>query len=746
MSVGARVYSRDNDHREYELKALLGSGAIGGVYRGSSRDGSEIAVKIPHARLPADLEQRFWQELAVLNKLGERSGGRYFPRAWRGILADSGREVLCMTLVGGDRLVKIAEKNAAMLEEGLALKAGLQYARMLEILHGAEISCPDRKADDLYWDSATEQLTVLDWNVVKQGQSNMDPAQDLYIFGSLWYQFMTGSLPSPVDERLRQPLEEHPNWPKISYGLQTILRKALSPDLQWRYQSSQELREALQQHQFDYTRRADDLLRDAEAQLRKAKEPYSEGIAALYKAEGARFYNEQEADENVQIAIGHIRTLQQSRDQALRLADLAKRRQVVGAETVWREAQDLRKGLIELVENGSRRVRMVQYTAALQWLKVAKEAVAEDRLEMLKLRRWQALADAGQAAIVRDLSLKQNLDAVAEAVEQLERGQTSSAANLWARLAPRLEAAGWRESDEAGRHLWSLGHETVVWQEWEKAKQAEDTGQYEQAAGRLELAIREAENVVYADRLLAVLGHTARTIAEAAKGLHGRARVEESANNLLKKSLESLEKGDFTGAVAHSQTGLALLAGKPVIQDLYKRLERNLRLARLLPKLDGILQALPEPRSFTDGRLRDWSLALDVIEKLAGEGDLEPFVRPRVSAAIEGICDELNRFRRSGPKTPVTGAGTQSEPQGGRLLQPGERESTNASWRQRDSVADSWSRPGSRGFQQPERGADWRGVTSGPRALEITNLINRLSEFYTNHGPWLDKVMQWPTW
>lgn len=746
MSVGGRVYSRD-DKQEYRLTALLGSGAIGGVYRGRSDKGDEIAVKIPHARLPTDLEQRFWQELAVLNKLGERSGGRYFPRAWRGALADSGREVLCMDLVRGERLVKIAEGTGTALEEGLALEAGLQYARMLEILHGAEISCPDRKVDDLYWDSEKKQLMVLDWNVVKQGRKNMDPAQDFYIFGSLWYQFMTGSLPSPVDERLRQPLEEHPNWPKISYGLQTILRKALSPDLQWRYQNSQELREALQQHQFDYTRSADDLLRNAETQLRKAKEPYSEGIAALYKAEGARFYNEQEADENVQIAIGHIKTLQQSRDQALRLADLAKRRQVIGAEAVWREAQDLRKGLIELVANGGRRVRMVQYTAALQWLRVAKEAVAEDRPEMLKLRRWQALADAGQAAIVRDLSLKQNLDAVAEVVEQLERGQTSSAANLWARLAPRLEAAaGWRESDEAGRHLWSLGHETVVWQGWEKAKQAEDAGQYEQAADRLELAIREAENVVYADRLLAVLGHTERTIAEAAKGLHARARIEESAGNLLKKGGESLENGDFEGAVVHSQTGLALLAGKPGMGDLYRRLERNLRLARLLPKLDGVLQALPESGSAADGRLRDWGLALDVIERLAGEGDLEPFVRQRVSAAIESMYDDLNRVRKSRPKSPVTEPDARSVSRDSGLSRPGEREITNASGWSRDSVADSRSRPEPGSFQLPERNPDWVGVTSGQRAVEIANLISRLSEFYKKHGPWLDKVMQWPTW
>lgn len=713
MSVGARVYSRDNG-QEYELTELLGSGAIGGVYRGRSRDGGEIAVKIPHARLPADLEQRFWQELGVLNKLGERSGGRYFPRAWRGTLADTGREVLCMELVRGTRLVKLAENTGGALEEKLALEAGLQYARMLEVLHGEDISCPDRKADDLYWDATTQRLTVLDWNVVKQGQDSMDPAQDLYIFGSLWYQLVTGSLPSPVDERLRRPLEEHPNWSKISFGLQMILRKALSPDPQWRYQSASELRKAIELHWSDFNRPAPNLLREARESLEKAKMPYGEGMAALYKAEGARFYNEQEADENVQIAIGRIKVLQASRDQALRLADLARRRQIGGAEAVWLEAQDLRKGLVELVENGSRRVRMVQYTAALQWLKVAEEAVAEDRAELLKLRRWQALADAGQAAMTKDRSLKQTLDPVDEIVKLLERGETSSAASQWARLTPRLEDIGWQENDEAGKHLWSLGHEATVLQAWEAAKKAEEAGQFEQAARNLEQAGQEADKVVYANRLLAVLGHTSTSLVAAATELHGRARVEESAGRLLRLGAELLERGDFKGAADQLQQGLALFAGRSGARQLYQQLEHHLRLARLLPKLDGVSQALPESCLDGDCRLRDWYLALDVIEKLAGEGDPEPFVRERVSAAIESMVGELDHIRKA-PSSALA-----PEPTGRGLFGLG-------------------------GSQRPVH-KDWESLTSDQRALEIKKLIGRMREFDDANGPWLNKVMKWSAW
>lgn len=722
MSVGARVYSRENgqaygrvDEQAYDLTELLGSGAIGGVYRGRRADGSEIAVKIPHARLPADLEQRFWQELAVLNKVWERSDRRFFPRAWRGTLADTGREVLCMELVRGERLVKLAESGGGALEEKLALDAGLQYAQMLEILHEADISCPDRKADDLYWDAPTQRLTVLDWNVVKLGRESMDPAQDLYIFGSLWYQLVTGSLPSPVDERIRRPLEEHPNWVKISYGLQTILRKALSPDPQWRYQSSKELREAIQQQRNDFIRLPDELLRDAKGWLRQAKAPYGAGMEALYRAEGARFYNEQEAEQSLQSSIVSIRELQKSRDEALRLADLARRRQVGGAEAVWLEAQDLRKGLVTLVENGSRRVRMVQYTAALQWLKVAEETVAEDRAELLKLRRWQALADAGQAAMSRDLSLKQTLDPLAEIVEALERGQASSATSLWTRLSPKLAIAGWQEKDPAGRYLWSLGHEAIVWQAWDEAQRAEEVGRYEEAAQRLDQAALEADKVVYADRLLAVLGHTSKSLADAAKELHSRAKVEESANRLLKTGTGCLEQGDFVGAAKSLQDGLALLAGKPETQRLREQLEHGLHLAGWLPKLDGMIQALPEPDRLPEGRTRRWYDALDVLEKLAKEQALEPVVCQRVRSVIEQAYSELDRIRRLQSTAPVP-------------------ESTGRG-------------PFSWGGERKPLPKDWEGVTSAQRALEIERLLGRLQDFYRgSNAVWLDQIMQGTGW
>ena len=713
MSVGARVYSRENE-QAYELKELLGSGAIGGVYLGVGADG-EIAVKIPHARLPADLEQRFWQELVVLNKLWEGSRGRFFPRAWRGTLADTGREVLCMEKVRGERLVKLAEKSGGALDEKLALDTGLQYAQMLEVLHAADISCPDRKADDLYWDASTQRLTVLDWNVVKQGRDSMDPAQDLYIFGSLWYQLVTGSLPSPVDERLRRPLEEHPNWEKVSYGLQMILRKALSPDPQWRYQSSTELRDAIQQQREDFGRPASDLLRDAQDWLRQAKVPYGAGVEALYKAEGARFYNEREAEQSLQLSVTRIRELQKSRDEALRLADLARRRQVGGAEAVWLEAQDLRKGLVELVENGSRRVRMVQYTAALQWLKVAEEAVAEDRSELLKLRRWQALADAGQAAMTQDLSLKQSLDPLAEIVEALERGQTSSATGLWARLSPKLASAGWQEKEPAGKYLWSLGHEAAVWQAWDEAQRNEDAGQYEQAAQRLDQAALEADKVVYADRLLAVLGHTPKSLADAAKELHGRARVEESASRLLKVGTDLLEQGDFVGAAKSMQDGLALVTGKTETQRLREQLEHGLRLARWLPKLDGAIQALPEPDSADEGRFRAWYDALDAVEQLAREQAVEPVVRTHVRAVIEQVYAELDRIRKLPSSASVPDA-------------------------------TGWG-PFGLGSERKSPAKDWQGIAHAQQAQRIERLLDRLREFYQgSNGAWLDKVMQGSGW
>lgn len=523
-----RIYSREE---VYELGALLGRGFICDVYLGRGNDGRAIAVKIPHPPVSAYQEQRLWQELAVLEELAVHSGNhRYFPRAWRGTLADTNREVLCMDLVRGERLIRLAMDRGGALDEKLALDAGLQYTQMLEILGEMEISCPDRKIDDLYWDESTGQLTVLDWDHVIRSQNGWSLAEDLYTFGRFWYELMTGSMPSLADERQRRPLEDHPNWTKVSYGLQTILRRVLSPDLQQRYQNPQQLYGAIAQQLAGFVRPAGDLLRDAKDWLREAKMSYDKGMQVLHGGKGPRFYNTQETNESVQITMRCLEVLQQSRDQALCLADLARRRQVMGAEAVWLEAQDLDRGLNELVESGSRRALMGEYTIALQWLEVAEEAVAEDHSELLKIGRWRAVANAGQAAIARDLSLWQFLDTVLEVVHDLECGQACSAAAVWARLVPKLEAGGWRESDEMSKHLWSLEHEAAVWQAWEVAQRAEEVGQYKLTAQYLRQVAVESEKVVYAGHLLAVLGHTPKSLVAAAEELLRRTGPEERAS------------------------------------------------------------------------------------------------------------------------------------------------------------------------------------------------------------------------
>jgi len=647
MSVGSKVSSdRNGSRQEYELKKLLGTGAIGGVYLGEGPGGAQIAVKIAHERLPADLEQRFWQELSVLNRLEGPSGGRYFPRAWRGTIVDSGRPVLCMELVRGQQLGDLARETGGRLDERIALSAAVQYAEMIRILHANAISCPDRKGSDVYWDSppgAAEEgrLTVLDWNVVAEGEK-ADRARDLYIFGALWYEFLTGTPPAPIEERVRRPLEKHPHWEQISLGTRAILQRVLSPDPARRYSSAEELKKALVEHWQDFRRDPADLAREADRFASQAHDAANQGLASLHRAEGTRYYSDQEANDSLMQATGQMAALQGSLSRALRLADLARRRDAPGAERPWHAAQELRAEMLKLIATGSQRVRMVQYTAALQWLTVAETAVADDPAEMLKLQRWRNLAQTGQAAITENLSLKQRVDVqgnmvldvaanMIKALETLQDGPIGQAGEIWTSLEPKLKTAAWRESTDAGRRLWSLGHEVAFWQAWNAAQRLDENRQYETAGDKLEQAMREVVQVVYGAHILAVLQQTPDSLSEKVSAMRNRAQVEGRIVERLKAGREAMAKGDFIGARDALQAGWVLAGGAPELEAERAELLRAQLLAEWLPKLDRALAS------------KAWPSVFEAIRCLAAAdvNPQEPVVGSRVRAAVTQAVRDL---------------------------------------------------------------------------------------------------------
>lgn len=234
------------DNREYLLGDFLQAGLIGAVYPGLARDGSgrKVAVKLPARNLSFEQQRRFRQESETLTQLA-----RQFPRPpipvpaiEDGQVVGTGQEALILEFVGEDRLLTTRLPEDDWQRELLLLRAGAQYARLLEGLHAINLTCQDRKLTDLRWlDQDGGRLVVLDWNVVEQGPAKR--VDDLLLFARLWYQMLAGRYPSgnvnPMDDGL---------WRGggVSFGTRRLFAQMLSPQADRRLQTAGAVRQALE--------------------------------------------------------------------------------------------------------------------------------------------------------------------------------------------------------------------------------------------------------------------------------------------------------------------------------------------------------------------------------------------------------------------------------------------------------------------------------------------------------------------
>lgn len=217
------------DGKPYFLGPYLASGLIGVVFPAFAEDDPErkkpaFAVKVPASNLTDNLKGRFWQEFDVLNatsrKWLELHPGELspFPKTQKVSRGDS--EVLAMEFVPDETIIsRVLNDEAPLRRERQYVGAALQYARMLQVLHQAGYVCPDRKTDDVRWLEEQKRLVVLDWNVVEPLKSlGVDEKQEYAIFGSLWYQYLTGKVPSGL-----MSLLDDSAWGGLTLGMREIL-------------------------------------------------------------------------------------------------------------------------------------------------------------------------------------------------------------------------------------------------------------------------------------------------------------------------------------------------------------------------------------------------------------------------------------------------------------------------------------------------------------------------------------------
>lgn len=216
----------------YILGPYLASGLIGTVFPAwedqDSQENPVKAVKVPAPNLTEDLKEKFWLEFEILNNLNKKWNELHpgvpspFPSVEKGKKVDSTSEVLVMDYIPDEEIVSrvFVSSQDSFEQEKKYLEAALQYVQMLTVLHQADYSCPDRKTPDVRWHE--ERLVVLDWNVVKEAPLNEDIQQDYYLFGSMWYQFLTGKY-APTDLDVLN--DEY--WGGLSIGTRVVLKKLL---------------------------------------------------------------------------------------------------------------------------------------------------------------------------------------------------------------------------------------------------------------------------------------------------------------------------------------------------------------------------------------------------------------------------------------------------------------------------------------------------------------------------------------
>jgi serine/threonine protein kinase len=265
--------------RGYELKELIGQGAMGAVYRARSAAGTDVAVKMlsPEA-MGEQTSRRFLRESELVR-------GLKHPHVVRTLDAGAdlsrGLMYLVMPLLKGRDLEHYLERLGA-LEPETAVRVALQAARGLTAAHRIGIIHRDVKPGNLILDEEDGEIIVrvCDFGIAKQiGQESeltktgsqlgtpdyispeqlksskhVDERTDIWSLGATLYQMLCGAPPFAHIESVFDLLaaivaEDAPHLqdraPWIDSSLALVVHKALQRDPNQRWATLEEMADAL---------------------------------------------------------------------------------------------------------------------------------------------------------------------------------------------------------------------------------------------------------------------------------------------------------------------------------------------------------------------------------------------------------------------------------------------------------------------------------------------------------------------
>ncbi len=260
---------------QYRIDAPLGSGGMGDVYRAyDPRLDRNVAIKV----LPAELSrndqfvERFTSEARAVAQLTHPHIVPVYN-----IGQDKGHHFFVMELVEGQSLAQLLHQRGK-LSSDRALKVVQQVAAGLAEAHRHGLIHRDIKPSNILLSSETDTAKLADFGLVKSLNSNVDgtatgivmgtvdyiaPEQgqgkpvdgraDLYSLGVLLYHLISGRLPFVADSptamifqhAYEQPTALREVAPMVSAEVEAIINRLMSKDPDQRYQSAQDLMEAI---------------------------------------------------------------------------------------------------------------------------------------------------------------------------------------------------------------------------------------------------------------------------------------------------------------------------------------------------------------------------------------------------------------------------------------------------------------------------------------------------------------------
>ncbi len=200
----------------YRIDRLLGRGMTGAVYQAFDQDvGDDVALKMltPSAGGPDDAVERFRREVRVARRVTHRNAARIFDLG-----TVDGSLYLTMEFVDGESLHERL-KREQRLTSAVVLDIAFQMASGLSAAHEVGVVHRDIKPANVMFDS-TGRVVLTDFGLARAVSSDADvtlgptmmgtpsymapeqvrgqavgPAADLYAFGAVLYEMLTGQCP-----------------------------------------------------------------------------------------------------------------------------------------------------------------------------------------------------------------------------------------------------------------------------------------------------------------------------------------------------------------------------------------------------------------------------------------------------------------------------------------------------------------------------------------------------------------------